>query len=158
VWNFVKYFVLAIILLIAGLTLFVNLSVIPDVKVVSGEELPKSVKEEMVEVGIIAETEDIKYFYSEDLFSFIDYGNLFTQDRVVSYELYGETKERRIYTATYNEISHIEFQKGESSLDDSVIEIYVGGKHRFNLIVSQEEGGDKIFYDALINKWKSVVK
>jgi hypothetical protein len=158
VLKIIKFFFFSFLLLIVGLTLFINFGAIPDVKVVSGNELQESVKEELVEIGVIGEKEEIKYFYSEDLFSFVDYGNLFTQDRVVSYELDLETNERRIYSASYNEISHIEFEKGEGALEDSIIDIYVDGEHRFSLVVSQEEGGDKVFHEALVKKWKSIAK
>jgi hypothetical protein len=158
VWNIIKYFLLAIVLLVVGLAISINFSVIPDTKVVTGSELPNSVKEEMVENGIITEKEKIQYFYSEDLFSFIDYGNLFTQYRVVSYELDGETNERSIYSATYPEISQIEFKEGATQLDDSLIDVYVDGRHSFSLVVSREEDGDKVFYDALVEKWESIVK
>ena len=59
-------------------------------------QLSNDTKQELVEAGIVADHETILYYYSEDLFSFVDFGNLFTEKRAVSYELDPDTNEQNI--------------------------------------------------------------
>ena len=154
-WKFIKFCFALIFLLAAALTLFKSMGEIPDIKAVRGSELSQDVISEMVETGIIGEDEQIRYFYSEDLLSFIDYGNLFTETRVVSYEIDEDTGEKYIYSATYGEITDIRFVETEGVLDDSVIEIHIDNQHNFSLVVSKEEDRDKQFYEEMLELWKN---
>jgi len=125
----------------------------PDIKAVTGSDLSSHAKQKLVEAGIVTESENIEYFYSEDLFSFVNFGNLFTNERVISYELDADTDEKNIYSATYGEISDIEFNKSESMLEDSTIDIYQDGSFSFMLVVSNEENGDEAFHNKLVQNW-----
>ena len=143
-----------IVLLGIGITIVEELGMIPSIQTVRGDEFKERSVNSLLKEGIIAPKEHIHFFYSEDLFSFTNYGNLFTDKRIISYESDEETGERAIYYAEYAEVSNIEFEAGEDVLEDSMIHVYVNGEHDFSLIVSNEEGGDKLFYDSLVRLWK----
>lgn len=141
------------ITILAVMVIFMATGQVPDSKAVTGNELSDSVQQKLVESGIVFENETIEYYYSEGLTSFVDYGNLFTDARVVSYELDPETNDRHIYSANYNDISEFKFEKSEDMLEDSVIEVYEAGEYSFALIVSNEEDGDDKFYNKLNEIW-----
>ncbi len=132
---------------------FMTLGSIPDSKAVTGAQLSEGTKQKLIDAGIVGENETIKYFYSEDLFSFVNYGNLFTDKRVVSYEIDDGTNERAIYSAAYNEITNIEIEQSENFLDDSTIQVYENDEFSFMLVVSTEENGDEAFFNELNKTW-----
>ncbi len=153
--KILKYGFTLIVLLGIALTVFISMGEIPDSKAVKGKDLPSGALESLREAGIVSKSEKIHYFYSEDLFSFVDYGNFFTDTRVVSYEVDGETNQRNVYSANFEEITNIQHNSSESFLDDSIIEIFVDEQHSFNLVVSTEGNGDQRFYKKLVETWKS---
>jgi len=128
---------------------------VPDTKAVTGSELSDSAKGDLVQSGIITNAEKIYYFYSEDFVSFIDYGNLFTDQRVISYELDQDSDERTLYSANYAEISDIQFHQSQDLLEDSTIEIFVDEELAFMLYVSTERRRDQAFFSKLIKVWES---
>jgi len=150
-----KFLGLGLIVLLAAFTMFMMTGQIPDSKAVTGAKLPGSAISDLREAGIVSENEEIIYFYSEDLFSFVDYGNLYTNERVISYELDEDTGERNIYTAKYDIITDIKMTESTSLIEDSVVEIYVNGELEFSLLVSAESNGDDRFYKKLLEKWKA---
>lgn len=152
----IKYIFASLFLFFALIYLLMSAGVMPDTKVVAGDSLPSEVVASLREEGIIQDGEKIQYYYSEDLFSFENYGNLFTETRVVSYETNEETGKRVIYSLPLAQVTDINFVKGESEFDDSIIEIFADNKHKFSLLVSREEDGDDKFYSSLVSRWKSV--
>ncbi len=128
---------------------------IPDSKAVTGEELPAEAISSLLESGIIREGEKIQYYYSEGLMSFVDFGNLFTNSRVISYEVDADTDKKNIYSAVYSKITDIQFTKSENIIEDSVIEIHVKNQPGFILFISPEEGRDQLFYQKLVETWNA---
>jgi len=154
----IKYIFASLFLIFALMYLLMTAGVMPDTKVVAGDSLSSEVIASLREEGIILADEKIQYFYSEDLFSFENYGNLFTETRVVSYEMDAETNKRVIYSLPLAQVSDINLVKGESEFDDSIIEIFANNEHKFSLVVSREEDGDDNFYSSLVSQWKSLAK
>ncbi len=154
-WKIAKFALTGLFLIGLFFKLSVLTGAVPDSKVVSGDELPSDAVAVLRDLGIISRNEEIHYYYSEDLFSFENYGNLFTDKRVVSYETDEDTGERAIYSATYDEVSDITLEKSSSTFENSLIEVNIDGEHDFYLVVSQEENGDEIFYKKLVERWKS---
>lgn len=144
-----------VILLSIVFTVLTLFGKIPDIEAVTGEKLPSEAVTSLLESGIIKEGEKIQYYYSEDLFSFVDNGDLFTNSRVIAFETNPDTNDRKIYSAVYSEISDIKFIKSESTLEFSEIEIHVKNRPTFRLYVSTEEGGDQLFYKKLIEIWNA---
>jgi hypothetical protein len=154
-WKLIKLIFTIVLLLIAAGIFFAEIGTIPDSKAVVGSDLPEKALRALKESGIVGENEEIEYYYSEDLFSFSDYGNLFTNSRVISYELDNETNERNVYSALYSEISDLKIIRPEDILDDAVIQVYIKGEHAFDLVVSTEDGGHEKFFNGLVQKWKN---
>ncbi len=153
IWKSVKILIGILVILGLGFTLFEELGMIPAVKATKGDELSTSTVNSLLKEGIIEPNENIHFFYSEDLFSFTNYGNLFTDKRIISYETDEDTDERTIFYAEYDEVSDIKFKASEEALEDSMIHIYVNGVHGFSLLVSNEDDGDKLFYKSLVKLW-----
>lgn len=157
-FKIIKILFAGMLLIGSVFAVFIATGSVPDTKAVTGSELPDSAQQKLVESGIVFENEVIEYYYSEGLTSFVDYGNLFTDTRVISYELDPDTNERNIYSATYGEISGITFDKSDSMLEDSVIEVYESGEYSFLLYVSSEDGRDVKFYQKLTEIWNATVE
>ena len=92
------------------------------------------------------------YFYSSALFSIRGDGNLFTDQRVISYQEYDG--ELELNDAVYDAIASIDFEPSDSWLDDSTITITLDDGSWFVLYVSKESNGDKTFYEKLVELWK----
>ena len=87
------------------LGLMVETHFIPDTEAAPGEDLPRRVVEMLVENGIVEPGETILYYYSDGFLSHLDDGNLFTTERVISYErVDGELSTA---SAAYEEIEDI---------------------------------------------------
>ena len=142
--------IVAFLLLLA---LYTAIGLTPDSRVAAGDELSDYAKQSLYDAGIVTNDDTIHYYYSEDIFRFDEYGNLFTDTHVISYEQDYYTDERITYKASYDEISDIEFEKTDSVLEDSYIKITVNAAYDFYLAVSSEEGGDQLFYDELVQTW-----
>ena len=147
-----------VLLIVAVLFVFgwlLTTGYVPDSKVVSGDTLSASVIEDLRDEGIIDGDERIKYFYSEDLFSFVNYGNLYTDRHVISYEIDSDTNTRNIYSAKFADKSDLQFLESEEVFSDSIIDVYVNGEVEFSLVVSNEEGGDETFFNSLERFWQN---
>lgn len=151
--KILESFFAGLFLFVAVFVVFMATGKIPNSEAVTGNELPYTAQKELVESGIVSENEEIEYYYSEGLTSFVDYGNLFTDMRVISYELDPITNERKVYSANYSEISDLVFDRAEGLLEKSVIKVYESGEFSFALLVSDEAGGDELFYRKLIETW-----
>jgi hypothetical protein len=137
-------------------SLLSTIGIIPDSKVVNGEDLNDTVIKDLRAEGILGSNELIHQFYSEDLFSFVDYGNFFTDKRVVSYEIDFESDKRVIYTSDYEYITDIKFVEAESAIDNAYVAIYQGtAEPLFYLAISAESDLDRGFYDELLEKWQA---
>ena len=124
-----------------------------DTYVVSANKIhPRQVRK-LQEMGVIRETEKVQYFYSSAFFSIRGDGNLFTDQRVISYTECDGALE--ISNAYYDEVESIDFFPAESWSDDSVIEVTLKDQSWFSLYVSTGEGGDVRFYERLVRTWEN---
>ncbi|NNE92127.1 MAG: hypothetical protein HKN23_10805 [Verrucomicrobiales bacterium] len=143
-----------ILIVVVGLGMASMSGRIPDTKARSGEHLPEFVTEKLIELGVIERGEKILYLYSGGMRDYAEDGNLFTPNRVISYETEIDTDEFVIYDATWSEIEEIEFEKSNSLLDDSTITVTKKNGEWFILIVSNEESLDEEFYRELKKLWQ----
>ena len=124
-----------------------------DTDAVSANKIhPRQVRK-LQEMGVIKEGEKVQYFYSAAFFSIRGDGNLFTDQRVISYAEYDG--ELDIYNAFYDEVESIDFFPAESWSYDSVIEVTLKDQSWFSLYVSTNEGGDVRFYERLVRMWEN---
>ena len=113
---------------------------------------PRQVRK-LQEMGVIQGGENVQYFYSGAFFSIRGDGNLFTDQRVISYAKYDG--ELEISNAYYDEVESIDFFPAESWSDDSIIEVTLKDQSWFSLYVSTNEGGDVRFYERLVRMWEN---
>ncbi len=141
----------ALLLVIAG-TIGIETGHIPDTDVVPASKIHSRQIRKLKEMGVIKEGEKVQYFYSAAFFSIRGDGNLFTDQRVISYAEYDG--ELEISYAFYDEIESIDFYPAESWADDAVIEVTLKDETWFSLYVSTGEGGDVRFHDRLVRMWE----
>jgi hypothetical protein len=151
--KFIPYLRVGIVIVLVLFFILAKQGTIPDVAAIPGERLPEVVKQLLVNEGIVSVEETIQYYYSEDLFSYKNYGNLFTDYRVISYEL-DEDEQRQVYSAEYKDIDKLVFDRDDPDRWDSTIKVYTKSGHAFTLVISNEDGGDKTFYDKLKDLWE----
>lgn len=130
----------------------IETGVLPDSKVLRGSELSKRHRQVLVDLKLIRPDERIIYFYSAGLFSVAEDGNFFTPERVVSYENY--EGEFSVSEATYSEILSIEVESEGGEFEDSILYIETTGEEDFYLLVSREDGKDKLFIQELRRIWQ----
>ncbi len=124
----------------------------PSTQVVDGSDVPSHVVEILREYELLAEDESIIYYYSGGMFSYLEDGNYFTENRVVSYvtdvdEFYAEE-------ANYSSIADIDVNYSESLFYDSEVYITRNDESEYILYVSAEEERDHLFVDELLARWK----
>jgi len=106
------------------------------------------------QMGVIESDEKVLYFYSSAMYSIRGDGNLFTDQRVISYQ---EVDGKLILNdALYDDIASIDFEPSGSWLDDSTIIVTLDDESWFVLYVSTESNGDKTFYEKLTELWKNM--
>lgn len=114
-------------------------------------KIPQRQLTEIRRIVRLRPTENILYFYSTTMTVSGD-GNLFTNERVISYT--GDSASQQLTDATYDEIEDIAFNQSTSWLDDSTITITLQDGTTFDLWVSNDSGRDTAFFDRLIQEWK----
>jgi len=114
-------------------------------------KIPKNQLDEITRIVNLRPTEKVLYFYSATMMVSGD-GNLFTNDRVISYT--NEGGSLQVFEATYEEIKDLSFSPSNSWLEDSTITITLQDETMLDLWVSTESGRDKDFYQRLMQEWK----
>lgn len=141
----------AVVVCLVAFAVAMEVGYFPDTVAKPRGMIPKRQLAQLRDNGIIEADEEVYYFYSRAMFSVLNEGNLFTDERVISYER--DAGELVIYSATYNEIHAIDFEKSERWLDDSVITITLWDDDWFVLVVSGERRRDVAFYQHLREQW-----
>jgi uncharacterized membrane protein YhaH (DUF805 family) len=153
--KWIKFFLIPALASIFSILLFLGAliitGVIPDTKVVEGSKLNSSTKVELINHRILREEDKIIYFYSTEIFSFTNEGQLITENAVISYQ---KNEEGIINTweMNFNEIDRVEQVQEGHILEDSVYKIYGNSKAEYDWIeiwLSSEDNGDKKFVNYI---------
>lgn len=128
---------------------------IPDTVCIPGAELSEHAEDFLRDAGIIERDEKVLFYYSEGVFSFGEDGNLFTDQRIISYWEDEDTGERIVLAGTYDQVVDIEFRQSDGLLESSTIVVTLADETTFALLVSSEEGGDRDFHQLLVKTWKA---
>lgn len=116
-----------------------------------GKIHPRQLKQ-LVQMGVIEPDENVLYFYSGAMFSIRGDGNLFTGQRVISYQ--ENEGQLEINDATYSDIASLDYEPSDSWMDDSTIIVTLDDESWFVLYVSRESNSDKTFFEKLTETWK----
>ena len=123
----------------------------PDIVAKPVGKIPARQIRQLVQMGVVRPDEKVLFFYSSATFSIRGDGNLFTDQRVISYQQSDGQLES--YDAKYEDIASIKFEPGGSNWLDSTIVITLDDGSWFVLYVSTEANGDKLFYEKLTELW-----
>ena len=154
-FRWTKYFFIPIIsvvfLLAACYAILLETGQIPDSEVVSGDDLSEKVKAKLINNNIIGKTDEISYFYSEAIWSYIQAGQILTQDRVISYEK-DENGILEVWDMKYANIESIELLEPGSSINDSVYKLIGNSQANYeyiSFVLSTYDGGDITFIEEI---------
>jgi hypothetical protein len=125
---------------------------LPDDRALARGRIPHRALSVMREHGIIDPQEEVLYYYSDGLFSYLEDGNLFTPERVITYQTTDD--HLSVYSATYPEIESIEFEPSEDWYENSVITVTCTDGDWLILVVSRTNGGDRRFHQQLRERWQ----
>lgn len=106
----------------------------------------------LTENNIVNSGEKVLFFYSNGLWSILEDGNLYTKERVISYETIDGRLD--IYEAKYSEIKNVELIESKEFWGISEIIITKKDDSWFTLYVDNEKNLDKQFVDGLISLWR----
>lgn len=126
-----------------------ELQLLPPTEVLAGKDLADRHHDKLREAGIVKPDEQIEYFYSEALFDVTKAGNVLTNRRVISYEIWDG--EFALYEAGFDEIVYLGADPG-NFLDDTILYVGREDEEDFMLFLSTEAGGDRKFVDALASR------
>lgn len=143
---------IVIVVLIVAVGIGIEGGWIPDTEANPIGKIPARQIKELKKMGVVKPDETVLFFYSTAMFSIRGDGNLFTDQRVISYQ--ESDGELELNEATYDRITSIDFQQSDNWLDDSTIIITTEDGTWFVLYVSTESNGDKLFYEKLNELWK----
>ena len=122
----VRGVVLTITIVVVGLGMscgiLMETKVIPDVSVMSGDELPERVRTFMIDQQMIELDEEILLFYSDAMLFYSADGNVVTDRRVLSYqEVDGELM---FWWLGYQEITEVDVVDAGDFWTSAVIDVY----------------------------------
>ena len=153
--KWIKFFLIPTLAIIFSILFFLGAliitGVIPETKVVEGSKLNSSTKVELINHRILREEDKIIYFYSTEMFSFTNEGQLITENAVISY-LKNEEGIINTWEMNFNEIDRVEQVQEGDILQDSVYKIYGNSKAEYDWIeiwLSSKENGDKTFVNYI---------
>ncbi|CAM5195259.1 hypothetical protein [Alishewanella longhuensis] len=136
-------------MLLLGFGALTMTGLVPATEVLSGEKVPASHVEILVEQNIIESDEKIAYFYSAGLFSILEDGNLLTDRRVVSY-FKNKDGELEVYELLLPDVRSIELVQQGSYFSDSVYQVNSYDDDAwFQVLLSTESQGDIQFVEGL---------
>ncbi|MGD8504669.1 MAG: hypothetical protein PVH49_13740 [Syntrophobacterales bacterium] len=141
-----------VFLLIITLGAAIDYGFVADVEALPAGKIHPRYLKKLREMEVIDYDERVLYFYSGSFLSIKTDGNLFTEDRVISYKGYDDEVE--LYSATYDEIVAIDFEPATSWEEDSNITVKLRDGSWFTLTLTTESDGDKKFYRKLLDIWK----
>lgn len=150
--NFAAYLFVSPIL---AFSVLLTIGYFPNTMVVPGESLWERDIRYLRSQEILAEDEQIIYFYSAGLTSIKSDGQFISEEYVTSYWL--DPDDGVVYTAfaTYEEIEDVSVDWSDSWLEDTRIRISTGDDLQFELWVSADSGGDKKFVYELKRLWRA---
>jgi len=148
-WWVAVLFVLPVFLflLLFGIGLLSSTSVLLPAEVVDGDKLRDSQRQTLVDNGVLEPGEKIDLFYSAALASILQDGNFLTRDRIVSYEMYGDSL--NVYSIPLDEVQGFRIVKEGTLLEDTIMELSSEEYQRIILILSSENDGDEKFISEL---------
>lgn len=121
-------------------------SLVPETYVYLGRQIPKKYLNEIRSIGLLAEDEKIKYFYT-DGFIDIKEGMYFVTDK--NLVLYSSRWEVPEATIPFDQIASIEVQYNDSFFEDTSVFISTHSGMEVSFPVSSEKGRDKKFVGAI---------
>lgn len=129
-----------------------KLGILPSESVVSGDVFSRNEIKILQRKNIIEPGEKIIYFYSDDLFSNLDDGNGFTENKVFSYWL--EDNVFYFEKASFQDVSDIEVTWANNQLiDNTIVKILLSDDSSFLLYVSSIDRKDRLFVTKLKELW-----
>ena len=137
------------LLLVGGLAIQNGIVANPDAR--PAGKIPARHLRQLQEMGVTRKDETVLFFYSA-AFTVRGDGNLFTDQRVISYQEADGVLE--ISDATYDEIAEIEFLPSGTWLEDSTITVTQHDGSWFVLYISTGSQGDALFYNKLMEEWR----
>lgn len=150
-----KKIVIAIVILgacTAGLGLvwlFYLGSVGPEIYVVSGQQITKAQSAIIEELGLLDDSERIRFFYSDALTDIKEGMYLVTDRKLV---LYNENWVEPRLVAPFASIKDVQLDRNESFFEDSLLNVMLENGETWTLPLSSERGNDKVFYEYLASK------
>lgn len=123
---------------------------IPDTAVVPGSKMAPATREAISKVIALRPDEHIQFYYSPALFSHAAAGNLIADQRVISYEQFGD--QLLISEADYAEIEDIDISYSDGWLNDSLLFITRQSGASLTLLLSTENGLDRIAANYILER------
>ena len=121
-------------------------SLVPETYVYLGRQIPKNYLSEIRSLGLIAEDEKIKYFYTDALFD-IKEGMYFVTDK--NLVLYSSNWEEPETMIPFDQIASIEVQYDDSFFEDTSVFVTTHSGMEVSFPVSSEKGRDRKFVEAI---------
>ncbi|WP_028863573.1 hypothetical protein [Psychromonas aquimarina] len=123
-------------------------SFVPETSVYLGRQVPSKYMEEINTLGLVADDEQIKYFYTDALFD-IKEGMYFITDK--NLVLYSNMWEEPKTIISFSDISSIEVDYDDSFLNDSMVLVGVLD-YEIEFPLSSEHARDRKFIEYLLTK------
>ena len=142
-------FISTITVVLVPLIIFLGLG--PPTEVVPGKMLNKKYSSFIREQGLIEHGEEIIYWYSDGFPGFKNGFYFYTSDKVI---VYCKDWDDPVISIPFSMIEDIRFEHNPSFFIDSMIILTLYDDTEVHFPVSSEKGGDKNFYNTLIEMWE----
>jgi hypothetical protein len=139
-----------IVLICAGLIYLGAKS--PEIQAVPGSQMRAADEATIRRLGLLDPDEKTLYFYSWGMFNIEEGMSFFTDRKVVTY---AEGRAQPSIIIAYDQIVDITAEYNDSFFEDSIIWVELDDGSAVSLPVSSSGGGDRRFFDALMDRWKA---
>jgi hypothetical protein len=141
--------------LLLAMVVFSAFTGLPGPQVLTGDKMPASDVQFLRQKKIIADGEQILFFYSAGVFSIKEDGSVLTDQRVISYTQVPETDDILAKRARFADIEDIRIERARSSLEDTRVTIITRNGPEFDLVLPYDGKGDEVFYKKLMTLWQA---
>jgi len=137
-------------------TVSVGLADVPGPAAVPGQELAAKWRTWLVAEGLLAEGEEVLYFYSSGLYHIREECAFFTAQRLVYLNEDGGAGESQRVDVRLEEIMELEFEDRDELGEDSVIHVYLEDEERdFSFPLDTTQRRDEAFEALLRTCWEA---
>jgi hypothetical protein len=121
---------------------------------IASEEIPADYVTALRNDNVIRADETIDYFYSKGVVTILEDGNLFTDDRIISYAF--PVEGAQVYTTPFRQVADLHLFPAQAQTEANIIQVVPDRGQVYHLFAPDDPEEADLFMSALLKRWRTV--